>query len=489
MISASFRLTHRPAFQSFRLVCLFGIALAAMFVSGCGGGNGSGSTLSGNTSVVVLVSSTANDQISHLYLTLASLTLTSQSGKTITVFSTPQNAELMHLNGTAEPLATVMVPQDVYTSATAAFEVAEPSNAPLCVGQNTAAEENLFNQQIQLSLNPTVSVPSPITVTGAAMGLALDLAVSPVQPFNCTFTSGTNSVAATFSLTPVTIAASPTNSTNGKATSLRGLINTVTANGASFSVAGADGPSWQVSTGSNTVFQGITGASELAAGIPVDMDVAIQMDGSLLATRVAVYDPNPANLTISSGPLVERPASVPVVLAIGVEGQGLIPTDVIENFSFGATTFQISGQLTNLQSLPFAASFNASNMVPGQNILFSTHALSVQGGPTYAPATTATLVPQTINGTVSAVSMSGGFTTYTVTLAPYDLFPDFAAQPGQTTLLSNPNTVIVYADSNTQLLNSKPIAAGSIIRFNGLVFNDNGTLSMDCAQINDGVAE
>jgi hypothetical protein len=177
------------------------------------------------------------------------------------------------------------------------------------------------------------------------------------------------------------------------------------------------------------------------------------------------------------------------VLAVGVEGQGLISTGVIENFSFGATTFQISGQLTNLRSLPFAATFNASNMVPGQNVLFSTHALSVQGGPTYAPATTATLVPQTINGTVTAVSMSGGFTTYTVGLLSYDLFPDLAVQPGQTSLLSNPNTVIVYADSNTQLLNSEPIAPGSLIRFNGLVFNDSGTLSMDCAQINDGVAE
>jgi hypothetical protein len=28
-----------------------------------------------------------------------------------------------------------------------------------------------------------------------------------------------------------------------------------------------------------------------------------------------------------------------------------------------------------------------------------------------------------------------------------------------------------------------------IPRFNGLVFNDNGTLRMDCGQINDGVAE
>jgi hypothetical protein len=105
------------------------------------------------------------------------------------------------------------------------------------------------------------------------------------------------------------------------------------------------------------------------------------------------------------------------------------------------------------------------------------------------PATTATLVPQTINGMVSAISTSGSLTTYTVTLAPYDLFPDFAVQPGQTALLSIPNTVMVYADSNTQLLNSKPIAVGSLIRFNGLVFNDNWTLRMDCAQINDGVAE
>jgi hypothetical protein len=44
-------------------------------------------------------------------------------------------------------------------------------------------------------------------------------------------------------------------------------------------------------------------------------------------------------------------------------------------------------------------------------------------------------------------------------------------------------------DTNTQLLNSDPVAVGSLLRFNGLVFNDNGTLRMDCAQISDGVTE
>ncbi len=74
-------------------------------------------------------------------------------------------------------------------------------------------------------------------------------------------------------------------------------------------------------------------------------------------------------------------------------------------------------------------------------------------------------------------------------LAPYDLFPALAVQPGQTTLLKNPNTVYVYADSSAQMLNTSPIAAGGVFRFYGLVFNDSGTLRMDCAQVNDGVPE
>ena len=47
----------------------------------------------------------------------------------------------------------------------------------------------------------------------------------------------------------------------------------------------------------------------------------------------------------------------------------------------------------------------------------------------------------------------------------------------------------MYADSNTQMLNQSSLAVGSLARFYGLVFNDGGNLRMDCAQINDGVAE
>jgi hypothetical protein len=98
-------------------------------------------------------------------------------------------------------------------------------------------------------------------------------------------------------------------------------------------------------------------------------------------------------------------------------------------------------------------------------------------------------MPQTINGIVTASGSEGSFTTYAISLAPYDLIPNLAVQPGQANLLTNPSTVVVYVDSNTQLLNAKQLEVGSVVRFNGLLLNDNGTLRMDVAQVNDGVPQ
>jgi len=157
-------------------------------------------------------------------------------------------------------------------------------------------------------------------------------------------------------------------------------------------------------------------------------------------------------------------------------------------FSFGGALFQTSGQLTNLQNLPFLATFNSSNLVAGQNVYISFTTLPNCCGNPAGTAQTVTLIPQTINGTVLGSAVTGEFTDYTVSLAPYDLFPALTAlqTPWQGTPLTNPNIVEVYVDNNTQVL-TQPITAGSTLRFYGLVFNDNGTLRMDCAQVNDGV--
>ena len=497
----------RPDFTFWGNLVPLLVTLVTAFTVGCGGGTvsqSSGSTLSGNTTVTVLISSTANDQLAQFALTFDSITLTNGKGNEITLFAAPQITEFMHLNGTVEPLITVSVPQGIYTSAKAsigysqfACETIDPTNGYF--------SDNYYAQPS--SPNVYLNLPEPFTISGTAMSLSLNLMVSESAKWTTCEANGLEpfSITPTFNLATVAIASQPTNSANGKATNLQGLIASVDDGGAVFSVAhdfistgtglsvAGDGSLWQVTPNGSTVYQGINGSSQLTVGMPLDMDAIIQEDGSLLATRIAVYDTNPANLTVRSGPLMNTNEDWPgqsglALAAFGFESQGILElAGGGPFFYFENAVFQTSGQLTNMQSLPFPASFTASNMVAGQNVYISTHAPSATTG--YIPATTITLLPQTINGAVGAVTTIGSFTTYTVTLAEYDLFPTMAAQDNQTSILTNPGSVVVYVDSNTQRLNTIPIAVGSVVRFNGLVFNDNGTLRMDCAQVNDGVTE
>jgi hypothetical protein len=222
------------------------------------------------------------------------------------------------------------------------------------------------------------------------------------------------------------------------------------------------------------------------------VDGVIQSDGSLLATRIEVENTSAVNL--STGPIMQVDALVPIILLYGRTEMGPLLTnpingqngqyDEIPYFDFSNTRFQISGQFSNLQTLPFVPSFDAASLAAGQTVDVTSGALTLAGG--YDTANTITLIPQTTNGTVVASQKIGSFTDYTVSLASYDLFPTLAVQPGQTTLLTNPSQMEVYVDSNTQQLNKQPLTPGGTFRFYGLVFDDNGTLRMDCAQVSDG---
>jgi len=474
-------------------ISLSSIIAAALFTTGCGSGGSTSTTqLSGSTPVTVVLSSTANDQLTEFDLDFQGITLTSQSGKTATLLppASAAGAEFMHINGTAEPLVTATIPQDIYTSATVSLGM----GLFVCValgpenGQSTLSTAFYDN-----SASPvTVTLPSPITVTGNSMALSLDLLVSQSATIgDCLNVDGFYgfSIAPTFNLTPLTIVSSPTNATNGRVAGVDGQITAMGTTGSSFtlSLPSAEGPrTLSISSSNNTEYQGVGNFSALAAGTFVDMDGAIQADGSLLATRIAVEDSSAAD--VFRGPLMEVAPSDSVVLIRAREQQGKDFPGYVGGFgslNFGGAVFQTSGQLSNLGSLPFVPSFDATNMVPGQEVYISIASFSVDVP--YPTATTMTLMPQTVNGTVMAVSSIGNFIEYTVSLAAYDLLPMLAGQPQQTTVEINPSQIEVYVDSNTQKLNTQPLAAGSTLRFYGLVFNDSGTLRMDCAQVNDGV--
>jgi hypothetical protein len=475
-----------------------GAALALSVAVGCGGGGtsttGTGPVRGESTTVTVVASSAGNDQLVQFYLTLNSLTLTSASGKTtVPLLSEPQQVEFMHLNGGAEPLVTLSVPQDLYTKATMTLSGGSFVCAAQQSGTNTIAHYSIAPSQA------TVQLPGPLTIDGGAMALSLEMLVgqSATLPSNC-YEQGFagDSMTPTFNLTAMTVSAQPANTTNGKLTALEGLVVNPASGPSSFGVSAADGTAvgttlgttWQVNTSASTVFQGIGNAAGLTAGMPVDIDGTLDADGSVAATRVAVLDADTTNLTVNSGPLIQVAASVPMLNQVNQLAEG--SQQYVRGwpaFSYSNTTFASWGGLTNVASLPFAASFDAGNMVPGQVVAVTSHVTEVGSYPTYVPATTMTLMPQTIDGTVTATGTAGGFTTYTVELAAYDLFPQFAVQGGQTTLLTNPQQVVVYADANTQTVGGG--VSSNLGRFTGVIFNDGGTLRMDATQVAGGVAE
>jgi hypothetical protein len=492
------------------------VALAASLVAGCGAAiSPSGSVPAGNTTVTLIAASTANDQITQFTVYFDAITLTSRSGKTVSLLPGYEHDEFIHLNGKAEPLSTTSVPDDTYVSASATIG----PESFTCFGGNASGMvlESDYAYGYTPDSHVAVNLPVPVTVSGVSMVLSLDLQASQSATWTASacyspLPGDKYLITPTFNL----VTASPAQSAMS---GLDGVVASVDEAGSSFSMTAdggpnpevtttgatvtSNGPVWQAITTSSTVFQGIPSLSALKSGMLVDMDAALQSDGSVLARRIAVYDTadtNTATLSASIGPIIgvyDAPKWMadnnrgPVLLAADTEVAGDFAATYggwigEAGFSSEGAAFQTSGQLSNLQKLPFAASFNATNAAAGQWIAATFNGTELSDS---TPLTTVTLMPQTIDGTVTAVSSEGGFNTYTVSLAAYDLFPQLAVEADQITVLNDPATVTVYADSDTQMLNTAPITVGSVARFNGLIFNDSGTLRMDCAQITGGVTE
>ena len=466
------------------LIAVAGVALLA----GCGGSNNATVTpppVNGaNTNVVVLFTSTANDKLAQFQITITGVTLTDNGGKSVTLFNRTsfQNGvtgvtEFMGLNGSFTPMATAIVPQGTYTSATVTagscmfttITILSSSLTTVMDGEGTCG---------QGTGKTTVNLPSPITVSGSTMALSFNLQVA--QSYNLTGIN-TYTIDPVFTLTPVSIST--------KLSGIDARISSVNASGNSFVAHTADDIFLTLASDANTQFQGVGGLSTLAAGMLVNLDGAIQSDGTLLAKRVQV--PNTAAVTADM--LLPDYASFPngnfsgLPLHCFPDPNGIPTCEAVYWYDFN-TAYHISGQFSNLQNLPFPANFDSSSLFLGQNVFVtSTGGRGGQGG---LVVNDFTLVPQTVNGTVTAVSNSGGFSVYTVSVAPYQIFPvTHQLSQGPFATLSSPTTVFVYADGNTQLLQSGSISTGSLLRFRGLVFDDAGTLRMDCSEILDGVAQ
>jgi hypothetical protein len=395
----------------------------------------------------------------------------------------------MHLNGASEPFVTAAVPDGTYTSATVtAFGCFFTTFTFI----NNSLNEDTYDEGLcaQGSGTTTVTLPNPIVVTGSTVALSLNLQIPQSYTLDASaMPFATYTISPQFTLRPVAISATPTDQTNGKLLNVAAQVMSLGTDGESFTAQTTDSALLNVASNASTVLQGISGVSSLTVDELLYFDAAIQSDGSLLATRIEVDDP--ASPTALIGPYEFPPNPPNQFIVFYLQNNGCITAGACFNvFQYAATTlFGVSGEFSNVANLPFPATFAPATFVQGQNVAASTSgAFNTQ---TQAfPANTVILQPQTLNGTVSSVSNQNGFAVYTVSLAPYDIFPIFQNYHGlQSVPLNDPTTIVVYADTSTSFQNSGTVAAGSLIRFRGVVFDDSGNLRMDAATILDGVAE
>ncbi len=448
------------------------------------------------TPVILLATSTANDQLAQFQVQFTGITLTSQSGQTATLLASTVYPEMMHLNGVAEPLVSSNLPRGTYTSASVSIGSALFVCTSYSSTQGLQTSTFVYGQVPASSVHVTLAEPIVVSRSPVAVVLKLDIARS-ASLSNCQGGPTTTfSITPTMTLAPAAISATPTNSANGLLTGMLGLVTQIQSDAGAFTVAGADGtnlagPSWTLTANTGTFFQGVSSTAGLAPGMPVDLDASIQPDGTLAATRVSVYDTDTTDLNVFTGPISNVSALNQSLLMIGEEQQGYLDNN--SYYSGGEligdqnAAFRMAGPPDRFAGLSFTPVFDASTAVPGQNVSVTSHMPLFLGGA--LPAATVTLMPQTINGTVKAVNTVGIYTTYSVSLASYDLFPNLALQPDQQGVLHNPGTVIVYAGPQTKISVAGSLGVGSLIRSYGEVVNDQGTLRMICLQLSQGVTE
>jgi hypothetical protein len=385
---------------------VFSFLLCGGLMIGCGSSGssmGGGTPPGGNTQVVVLRASTANDQLVSFQVLINSVALVSKDGNSVTIFTNPASfgplGEWMNLNGISTPLTTASVPSDTYTSAVVTVDG--------CSFSTESFNANGFLTSIfaeglcaEGTGTTTVNLPSPIKITGPAMALALNLQVSQSYTVDSTADPATYTIDPMFTLTLVAITAQPTDETDGKVTVIDAQVTSVGADGKTIMVQPSDGPALTLVSNTGTVFQGIAGFSALAANMLFNFDAAIQSDGSLLATRIEV--PDPMAVAGVGGPLTIPVIAPGVFLTQTLEQNGctIVQIPFCGNiYHLNGTVFRVSGELSNVNNFPFPASFASSNFLQGQNVFVNSSGIA--DNRSIEEATTITLLPQTLNGTVS----------------------------------------------------------------------------------------
>jgi hypothetical protein len=434
-----------------------------------------------NTSTTpVRITDAPGDQVLAASLTLNSLILTDNTGK-VTTNLLPANGitfEATHLDAVQEPFFIPAIPEDTYVSATLTY-----SNAQVAYVDSSTHTVDLVTATLA-NTSQTITFTAPVTISNTTTTLLVDYMVA-------------NSVAISGSTVTVTpqfnVAAVPIPST--VATTHKGKVTAISTSTNSFTMTDPNGTAQTIYVNASTVFspspftnvlcQGVSCLSMLQVNALVEVDTVITPNssttpppGSLLATRVEVDDIGTTAPKLLLGPVTSRtptatgtPAtSFNMMIRQLVGNNSATAVETVDVSVTGSTNFLLPPRyavFATAAALPFTPSFTSSTIFAGQHVGVVTTSTGVTSGS--ATATTVLLQPQTIDGVITNIAYSGGYTVYTVTLPAGHWL---ATLTGQTTVLVYTNNMVVIP------LSTAPPAVSATMRFNGYLFNVSNQLRL-----------
>lgn len=424
--------------------------LLILIFAGCGMNNSK--TTAGSSQLMVTMGDAPSDRVIAFALTINTMSLT--GGSNPTVISTPTQIEFVRDAGTFQPLVTASIPSGTYTGAT--ITVSNPqvvvidtvSHLPLML---TAALSTT-------SVNVTFNQPLTVSAATAEADFDLDLANS------VTISGNTATINPVFHVSTKIV----TDQDNDDFKDVRGVVTTVAA--PTFMVASRQMDQiFTFTTDANTKFEGISGLSQLTAGMVVEVDAQMQSDGSLLAKRVDVDEDSDDSMeaegfitAVTGTPATQFMLdnefdSSPIAALLDLLGIGSgITVNVNSNTAFSVSDtdeINVSGLSVN---------FDANDIGKAQRVEASAmHQDSFQPSGMVLSADRVRLLQQSLDGTVSNLTGTPG--TFTLTVASDSAFA----------LLTGQTTMTVQVLSGTQM--DSPLANGNSVRVRGLLFFNGST--------------
>lgn len=458
--------------------------LAALILAACGGGGGGVSVSQTtppatspptSTAVQINLGDDPADRLLAASVTINSVALTTASGSSVTVMSSPRPMEMMRLMGTVAPLAIANVPQGTYTGATMTFGGATVLHMDPATGQT-------MQRQVTGPMSASVTFPSAMVVGASPMVVNLDMNMAMSVAIDA---------AGNVALTPMLTAQTGTmraggfDPEDGGMHGVTGMVGAMTGAGGPFTFSAMQGLSgMSMGTGAGTQYMGMSGMGMMGNGLMISVDAMPQPDGTWSVSNIQWR--MGAGGAMTGGVVLSMTGSptTQVVLAMhDGAGAGMMASNLAGTTTVNigdSTTFSIDSTGIDLSSLPFAPSFDRASLSKGQRIEALSAAQAMAGGGmggmmggSTVTATSVRLGQQGLRGTVSSYVQSGTSATFVLTLAADSAFAG----------LTGASSIAVYQRAATQLRGASAISNGSTVQVRGLLFNDRGTLRLVASRI------